>query len=355
MACADTHDVDVPPSRTLTFLGCGTLGSAILHGLLASLVADNAPSARPLQHRTSPEEKGQNRESRPDGDQHTLSALEGQGLQTLTHFIACVRTSQSVDRLTKELSKSSYPFPVKVIQGENARAVEAADTILLGCQPQDLNNCIGDPAVAKALRGKLLISILAGVTIPQIEAVLSPPPIPTAPAGPKIKGSPRGSPSAPTTIVRAMPNMAAFVRASTTVVTSTATPRALRLVDWIFATIGSVTHIPASQFDACTALCGSMPAFFALFIEAMLDGAVALGLKRSEALVMAALTMKGTAALVLGGEAPEELREKVATPGGSTIQGLLDLERKALRGTVADALISCADAARGEGRTRRDG
>lgn len=144
-----------------------------------------------------------------------------------------------------------------------------------------------------------------------------------------------------------MPNTASFVRASTTVISSapTATPSALALVDWLFSTIGTVTHITAGQFDACTALCGSTPAFFALFIESLLDGAVALGLKRSEAQTMAAETMKGAAMLMLAGESPDMLKEKVATPGGSTIQGLLALERKALRGIVADALIRCTAAA----------
>lgn len=70
-----------------------------------------------------------------------------------------------------------------------------------------------------------------------------------------------------------------------------------------------------------------------------------MGLKRSEAQTMAAETMKGAAMLILAGEQPEAVKEKVATPGGSTIQGLLELERKALRGTVADALIRCTAAA----------
>lgn len=65
---------------------------------------------------------------------------------------------------------------------------------------------------------------------------------------------------------------------------------------------------------------------------------------------MAAETMKGAAMLMLSGETPERMKEKVATPGGSTIQGLLELERKALRGTVADALVRCTAAAGGLGQ-----
>lgn len=304
----------------------GTLGSAILYGLLASL-AENSSS---LQGSKSPSGKGV-----PNGHE--------KGLQKPTHFIACVRTTKSVGRLEKGLAKLPHPVPVTILQGENVRAVQAADTVLLGCQPQDLESCLGSPAIMKALRGKLLISILAGVTISQIQDILSPS------SSPKTNGF---TPVlAPSIIVRAMPNTACFVRASTTVITSTptATPSALRLVDYLFNAIGTVTHIADAQFDVCTALCGSTPAFFALFLESLLDGAVALGLKRSEAQIMAAETMKGAAMLVLGGESPETLKEKVATPGGSTIQGLLELERKALRGTVADALIKCTAAAGGLG------
>ena len=275
---------------------------------------------------------------------HTRSSPESEELRKPTHYIACVRSTKSVLRLKKELAKFPHPVPVTILQGENVRAVQAADTVLLGCQPQDLDSCLGVPAITKALRGKLLISILAGVTIPQIEAVLGH-------SSPSPSKKDRNQGTVPAVIVRAMPNTACFVRASTTVITSTptATPSALHLVDYLFTTIGTVTHIPATQFDACTALCGSTPAFFALFLESLLDGAVALGLRRSEAQTMAAETMKGAAMLVLGGETPEEVKEKVATPGGSTIQGLLTLERKAFRGSVADALITCTAAAGGLG------
>lgn len=349
---AATHNGNLPSTRTLTILGCGTLGSAILHGLLASCDKD-ALFNRPRQHLVSPDDRSQAERSICNGS--TDSSLEDESLPKPTHFFACVQTSQSAERLKKELAASPHSVPVTVVHGDNARAVQAADTILLGCQPQDLNTCIGDPSVIEALKGKLLISILAGVTIPQIEAILRPSNL--SARAPKTNGAKSSSSMASTMIVRAMPNTASFVRASTTVITSTTTttPRALRYVHWLFTTIGSVTHIPASQFDLCTALCGSTPAFFALFLDSLLDSAVAQGLKRSEARTMAAETMKGTAMLILGGEAPEEVREKVATPGGSTMQGLLELERKALRGIVADALIQCTAAAGGLGRHADDG
>lgn len=124
-------------------------------------------------------------------------------------FIACVRTSDSAQRLRKEFAKLQHAPSVAIVQGENVRAVQAADTILLGCQPQDLASCIGEPGAKKALRGKLLISILAGVTIPQIEGVLeqSSPSKTTD----KVNAAARSADDAhPTSIVRAMPNTASL-------------------------------------------------------------------------------------------------------------------------------------------------
>ncbi|KAL8666975.1 MAG: hypothetical protein Q9168_007354 [Polycauliona sp. 1 TL-2023] len=319
----------------LTILGCGTLGSAILFGLLASSEEEKLKKvpSNVVNHKK---------------DTHLGNGYDHEipkHIRKPSRIVACVRTEQSAEVLRKQLAASEQALAVTVIRGDNVRAVQAADTILLGCQPQDLDSCLGAPGMENALSGKLLISILAGVTIPQIEQVLA---RGETKESAKTNGATKTADTDRTTsIVRAMPNTASFVRASTTVITacSMATPSDLRLVDWLFTCIGTVTYITAAQFDACTALCGSTPAFFALFIESLLDGAVALGLKRSEAQVMAAQTMKGAACLILAGEQPETVKEKVATPGGSTIQGVLALERKALRATVADALISCTAAA----------
>ena len=267
------------------------------------------------------------------------TASRRRSLSMPTQFIACVRTAASAERLRRSLDPTQL---VAVVHGENALAVREADFVLLGCQPGDLATCVGVPTTAAALRGKVLVSILAGVTAPQIEAVLRQ-------AEDEAEDAANGdrSGSAPCEIVRAMPNTASFVRASTTVVTAGpgASAAALCFVDWLFGAVGSVQHIPQTAFDTCTALCGSTPAFFALFLEALVDGAVNLGLRRAEAQDMAAQTMKGTAALILNGEHPAVLREKVTTPGGSTSKGLFRLEEGRLRAVVAGALMHCKRAA----------
>ena len=199
-----------------------------------------------------------------------------------------------------------------------------------------VRDILSEPGIREALAGKLLISICAGVPAEQIEGVLYP-------------GSP-GEQKAPQEdvhnndackVVRVMPNTAAMVRESMSVIASTTPPLPLeqaRIVEWIFTRIGRVVHLPPSMMDVSTALCGSGPAFLALMMESLADGAVAMGLPRAEAQLMAAQTMRGTAGMVLSGDHPALIREKVSTPGGCTIGGLLVLEEGRVRGTVAKSV-----------------
>ena len=213
-------------------------------------------------------------------------------------------------------------------QNENVKGVKEADVILLACKPYNLAAVLGQDGIQKALAGKLLISILAGVTVDQILST--------------IYGSGSDKPSAipndQCRVVRVMPNTAALVRQSMTVIATPdppLPPHWQQLVEWMFSQVGRVVTLPPSQMDACTALCGSGPATCAMVMEALADGALAMGVPRAEAQVMAAQTMRGAADLVLSGEHPALLREKVSTPGGCTIGGLLVLEEAGLRGTVA--------------------
>lgn len=201
--------------------------------------------------------------------------------------------------------------------------------MLLACKPYNLSAVLQEEGIREALAGKLLISILAGVSVSQIEKTIY--------SGIYSEGSIFDG-SARCRIVRVMPNTASLIRESMTVIATSdpPLPQSLEaLVSWIFTRIGRVVHLPQASMDASTALCGSGPAFFALVLEAMADGAVAMGLPRAEAQLMAAQTMRGTAGLVLNGEHPAMVREKVSTPGGCTIGGLLVLEEGSLRGTVA--------------------
>ncbi|KAL2155985.1 hypothetical protein VTH82DRAFT_729 [Thermothelomyces myriococcoides] len=291
------------PELTMAVLGCGTMGIAILSGILSSL--DEIQDAN-ISSGTST----------PLYETSTSTRLP-------SRFIACVRRPESARKLKNTFTR--HLNVVEIAQNNNVAAVQRADIILLACKPYMVNEVLSEPGMAAALEGKLLISILAGVTEAQIEKTLA-----------EVNSAPVGC-----RVVRAMPNTASLIRESMTVIGISdppLDPDTLGLVTWIFKRIGDVVYLPPSTMDVCTALCGSGPAFFALMLEAAIDGAVAMGLPRAEAQKMAAQTMKGAASLVLNGDHPALLRDKVSTPGGCTIGGLLVLEEGRVRGTVARAV-----------------
>ena len=245
-----------------------------------------------------------------------------------SRFIACVRRPQSAQRIKNSLSPSMKSL--LVFENENLRGVQEADVVLLGCKPQMVQDILSEAGIRDALKGKLLISILAGVAVQQIQEILYGN---SSDEDPEKLGRCR--------IVRAMANTASFVRESMTVIANPIPPlprEDAELVTWMFERIGRVVHLPAASMDASTALCGSGPAFMAIILEAITDGAVAMGLPRAEAQIMAAQTMRGTTGLVLNGEHPAVLKDKVSTPGGCTIGGLLVLEEGRVRGTMSRAI-----------------
>ncbi len=241
-----------------------------------------------------------------------------------SRFIACVRRPESAKKL--KATFAPHLSSVSIAQNANVPSVQRSDIVLLACKPYMVQEILSEPGMAAALEGKLLISILAGVTEGQIESTLA---------------AANGDKPVACRVVRAMPNTASLIRESMTVIgisNPPLDPETLGIVTWIFKRIGEVVYLPPSNMDVCTSLCGSGPAFFALMLEAAIDGAVAMGLPRAEAQRMAAQTMKGAAGLVLNGDHPALLRDKVSTPGGCTIGGLLVLEEGRVRGTVARAV-----------------
>ncbi|KAI1921628.1 delta 1-pyrroline-5-carboxylate reductase [Ophidiomyces ophidiicola] len=293
---------------TLTVLGCGTLGVAILSGIFASLAEAKKADSRFLPGcgtATPPEEVAPH--------------------QVPSRFIACVIRPESALRIQKTLKQ--YSHPLTILQNDNLRGAREAEVVILACKPFMLQALLGAPGMRDALKGKLLISILAGVTVEQIEDTLY--------ADTDIPHGDRCR------IVRAMPNTAAIVRESMTVIGESNPPLPPHwdiLVNWIFSRIGRVVTLPASKMDASTSVAGSGPAFVALVLEALADGGVAMGLPRVEAQAMAAQVLRGTASMVQNGDHPAFIREKVSTPGGCTIGGLMVLEEAGVRGQISKAV-----------------
>jgi len=239
-----------------------------------------------------------------------------------SRYIACVSREESATKLRNIFGSLGFlGSGIAVVAGENVGSAQQADVILLCCKPQLAHIILSAPGMKEALDGKLLISILAGVTIQQLKDWVSP----------------------TTTVIRAMPNTPCKIREGMTVVSTippsvnAETHRVLILK--IFSSIGRCRFLDEKHFDACTALSGSGPAFACIFMEAMADGGVMMGLPRAEALELAAQTLQGAARMVLqGGTHPAQLKDAVTTPGGCTIAGLLAMEDGRVRSTIARAI-----------------
>lgn len=154
-------------------------------------------------------------------------------------------------------------------------------------------------------------------------------------------------------LVRAVPNIAARVGASSTVLAAGpgASEADLARVSELFAAVGTVHRVPSeSALHAVTALAANGPAFVALVLEALMDGGVCAGLPRTLAEPLTIEMARGTLALLERDLTPAALRAAVVSPAGSAAAGLAVLERAALRGALGDAVMAAADRSRELGR-----
>ena len=119
------------------------------------------------------------------------------------------------------------------------------------------------------------------------------------------------------------------------------------LVLEIFSPMSEVYELPEKQLDAFLALTSSGPAYVALFVEALADGAVAAGLPRKMAIDLAHKTLSGTALLLKKKKLhPGELKDMIASPGGTTITALRHLEKAGLRSALIEAVVAAAERSR---------
>jgi pyrroline-5-carboxylate reductase len=205
-----------------------------------------------------------------------------------------------------------------VVSGDNAEVARFANVVVVAVKPQVIEGVLASIAGSLA-PDAAVVSIAAGVPLAVLEAHL--------PAG--------------TRVVRAMPNTAAMALAGATGLAGGkhATPADLETAKGLFEAVGTVSVLDETLLDAVTGLAGSGPAYVMLFIEALADGGVKMGLSRETALLMAAQTVYGSAKLLLETkEHPAKLKDMVTSPGGTTIAGLHALESGGLRPTLMDAV-----------------
>lgn len=147
-------------------------------------------------------------------------------------------------------------------------------------------------------------------------------------------------------VLRVMPNTPAMIGEGMIVFEAgdTLTEDEKSFAEILFSSVGEVVTVEPKLMDAVTAVSGSGPAYVYLFIEAMADGGVKAGLPRELALKLAAQTVKGSAMMVRQtGVHPGELKDRVCSPGGTTIEAVAVLEQKGLRGAVIAAVDACRE------------
>ncbi len=211
-------------------------------------------------------------------------------------------------------------------RAEVAEVVAASEILVLAIKPQIVPEVM--PEIAAAFKpSTVLVSIVAGVTSPVLENYLS--------------GTPR--------VIRVMPNTPALVGAGATTICRGrhASDQDLLTARHLFEAVGIVRVVSEGQMDAVTGLSGSGPAYIYTVIEAMAAGGVQQGLTMDVAQALAAQTVIGAAKMVLeSGEHPAQLRDKVCSPGGTTIAAVKALEEKGLRAALMEAVAKAAQRSR---------
>lgn len=208
----------------------------------------------------------------------------------------------------------------------NAKAVRHAGVVLIAVKPQVVPEVLAE--IAPALRsGTLVVTIAAGLPVAVYEDAL-----------------PDGTP-----VVRVMPNTPAVIGkgASALAPGTHATEEHLGLVERMLASTGLVVRVAEKDLDAVTAISGSGPAYAFYLIDAMAEAGVLLGLTRDLATQLAVATVEGSAALAAqSGDHPAILRERVSSPGGTTVAAVRQLDAHGVRAGV----VAAAEAARDRSR-----
>jgi pyrroline-5-carboxylate reductase len=243
--------------------------------------------------------------------------LEGQRF-TRDRILFTTRGEESGRQVAEELGISRCR--------SNVDLVKRSSIVILAVKPQNVADVLAEigPALPKK---HTLISIVASVPTAYLEAHL-----------------PKGG-----SVLRVMPNTAAFVRAS---VTAVALGKSAQERDWeraaaIFGPLGKIVRVDERHMDAVTGLSGCGPAYFYVILEALTDAGIKVGLPRDIAGQMAAQTMLGAAQMFLQtGRHPAALKDEVTTPAGCTIDGLMELEEGKLRVTLIKAVVQATKRAK---------
>jgi len=263
--------------------------------------------------------------------EHTLGMIgAGNMAQALLHGIfeagllppaRCLVANRSNE---ERLARIARTWPVRTTR-DKAIVLAEGDVIILAVKPGDMPVVLDEIAPYAASR-HLVISVAAGIPIEMIERRLEAVPV-----------------------IRAMPNTSTVVRASATALAAGGHAGAdhVAIAQRLFESVGWVGVVPESLLDVVTAVSGSGPAYVYMLAEALANSGERAGLPRELAQVLVAQTILGAGKMLIEtGDGPEVLRDRVTSPGGTTMAGLEALEQGGLRTAVDAAVTKAAHRAR---------
>lgn len=244
-----------------------------------------------------------------------VGGLIKSGFLKAEDIIVSTKTEASSKKLADEF-KVSTTLDSKIVAKES-------ETIILAVKPNMYKSMV-EEIKSELTKDKLIITIAAGISVSDMEEWL----------GDDFK------------IIRTMPNTPALVGQAMSAVcpNKNVSEEELKYAINIFESFGECEVLEEKYFDGFIAVGGSSPAYAFMFIEAMADGAVKLGIPRAKAYKMAAQSVLGSAKMVLDtGKHPGELKDMVCSPAGTTIDAVAELEKLGFRNSVIQAMDKCAE------------
>jgi len=238
-----------------------------------------------------------------------IGGLIAKGVFTKEQIAACAPSQKTRDHIAESYGIAMYQTAKEL--------VDNANLIVLAVKPKHVEGVFKDEGVVIG-KGKTLLSIVAGLSLEKMNSYV-----------PDAKK------------VRVMPNHCCMVLEGAMGYTCdpTMTESEKEEIARILSSVGLAVEVPESQMDAITGIAGSSPAFLYMVIDAMADAGVLNGLSRADSIQLAAQSMLGAAKMVLEtGKHPDQLRDEVCSPAGTTIVGVKILEDMGLRSAISSAV-----------------
>ena len=254
------------------------------------------------------------------------TAIIGAGVMGETLLSGLIRSGRDVADLSITEKRTDHAAVLNAKYGvsvlDNATAAKSADVLVLVVKPQDMDGLLSEIR-DHVVSGNLVVSLAAGITTAYLESRL-----------------PEGS-----SVVRVMPNTPALVDQGMAAISpgQHCTPEHLDEAEALLRSCGRVVQVPEKYQDAVTAISGSGPAYIFYVVEAMIEAGVVLGLPRATSTELVVQTLFGAATMLKEtGEHPTVLRERVSSPGGTTVAALRQLDDHKVRAAFISAIEAAA-------------